>query len=217
MIDGHNDALEAIRHAGKRLDRLNQVDKQLEESERRRVLAEDELAALGTEVMYCVDCATPFRYIPGVHQIEYCFTCLGRRSLDVGHLEEEIAELHREIEFIDSPVVVSLIGARKTIATTARGFALREFGWLLILMATAQRNLIEEDERLRLAHHWINARDCKRHSVAGCIDDDLPQKEWCAECISHHVLDGGSFPNGKDFPEYPNGYKPLTSMPKNKE
>ncbi len=134
-IDGHNDALEALRHAGKRLDRLNRVDKELEESERLRALAEAELAAMGTEVMYCIDCAQTFRYIPGVDQIEYCFTCLGRRAIDVEALEDQIAELHDEIEFIDGPIVSALIGAPERDPVQVFPNVVVQFGWLLCLMA----------------------------------------------------------------------------------
>jgi hypothetical protein len=145
-MDSHNDALEALRHAAKRLDKLAKIEQRFDESERRHEAAEAELAALGTEVMYCVDCAVRFRYIPGVHQIEYCFTCLGRRALDVGHLEEQIAELHREIEFIDAPIIIENKAITARVNTIVRTNALRESGWLLILMATDQRRLLYGDD-----------------------------------------------------------------------
>lgn len=180
-MDSHNDAIEALQHARSRLDRLARVEKQLQDSERARALAEAELAALGTEVMYCVDCATPFRYIPGVHPIEYCFTCLGKHAITIEQLEEQIAELHREIEFIDSPVVVSLIGARRTIAATAAAFKLREFGWLLCLMATNQRHDVFDDNGPEFC--------CSDATpVTGCWGDSAC--EGCGGCPLHCACEG---------------------------
>ena len=45
-------------------------------------VAETELAALGTETTYCTLCTAKYRYIPGTHSIEYCFTCIEKAVTD---------------------------------------------------------------------------------------------------------------------------------------
>ena len=140
MIDGHNDALEALRLAGKRLDELARIEERFNESERRREVAEAELTALGTEFMYCKVCNARFRFKAGFDATGYCFTCLGQRDDNAEDLEEQIAELHREIEFIDGPICSALIGAPERPPSQVFSNVVIQFGWLLCLMATAQRS-----------------------------------------------------------------------------